>query len=91
MTACELLEDALEHRDEKRDERHHHADREDDDERRVDHGGADLTPQGSVLLELVGDALQRVLEHAAHLPGLRHGDEQLVEDLGVASHRIAER
>ena len=66
---AELLEDADEHRDQEDEQRDHHADREDDHQDRVDHRRADLAAQRGVLLELVGDAQQRALEHAADLAG----------------------
>jgi hypothetical protein len=61
------------------------------DDGRVDHRGLDLAAQGLVGLELVGGAQERVLEHAAGLAGARHGDEERVEDLGVALERVGER
>ena len=88
---AELLEDALEHWHQKRDQRHHHADRKGDDERGVDHGRFDLAAQRGVLLELVRDPYERALEQASQLAGLRHGDEQRVEHLGVAFHCPAQR
>ena len=89
--AAELLEDALEHRHQERDERHHDADREDDHEDRVDHRRADLPAQRRVLLQLVGNAYEGILEHTARLSGPRHRDEQRVEDLRVARHAVAQR
>ena len=89
--AAEFLEHVLEHGHEERDERHHHADREGHHERRVDHRRFDLAAQRGVLLQLVGDAHERVLEHTAGLPRLCHRDEQRVEDLRVARHRVAQR
>ena len=57
---------------------------------RVRHRALDLAAQLVVLLELVGDPVQRGLEHAAGLTGAHHGDVQRREDLGVLGERVGE-
>ena len=89
--AAEFLEDVDEHGDQEGAQREHDPDRDDDHEDRVDHRGFDLPAQRGVLLELIGDAQQRALEHTARLPGLRHRDEQRAEHLRMARHRVAQR
>ena len=58
-----------------------HDEREAADQRRVHHRRLDLAAQRVVLLELVGDALERLLEDAAGLAGRDHRDVEVVEDL----------
>src|SRR5215212_2594815 len=91
QVAAELLEDADEDRHEEGDEADEDDQREGHDDPRVDHGRLDLPAQRVLLLELVGDAQQRLLEHAAGLAGAGHGDEERREDLGVALERAAQR
>jgi hypothetical protein len=91
QVAAELLEDADEDRHEEGDEADEDDQREGHDDPRVDHGRLDLPAQRVLLLELVGDAQQRLLEHAAGLAGASHGHEEGREDLGVALERAAER
>ena len=58
---------------------------------RVDHRRLDLAAQRVLLLELVGDADQRLVEHAAGLAGAGHATNSGVEDLRVALERVGER
>ena len=88
--AREGLEHALEDRDQEGHQGQQHDHREADDHRRVDHGRADLAAQRRVLLELVGDAVEALLEHTAGLTGADHGHVELTEHLGVASQRVGE-
>ena len=88
--AAELLEDPDEHGDDERDQREQHAEREHEHDGRVGHRGLDLAAQVVVLLELVGDPLERLLEHAAGLAGAHHGDVERVEDLRVLVERLGE-
>ena len=57
---------------------------------RVGHGALDLAAQAVVLLELVGDAVERLLEHAAGLAGAHHRDVERAEDLRVLGERVGE-
>ena len=65
--------------------------REAQDDDRVGHRALDLAAQLVVLLELVGDPVQRGLEHAAGLTGAHHGDVERREDLRVLGERVGER
>ena len=89
--AAEVLEDLHEHGDDERDQADQHAQREREHHDRVGHRALDLAAQLVVLLELVGDPVQRLLEHAAGLTGAHHGDVQRVEDLRVLGERLGER
>ena len=88
--AAEVGEDLHEHRDDERDQADQDADREAQDDDRVHHRALDLAAQLVVLLELVGDPVQRGLEHAAGLTGAHHGDVQRGEDLRVLGERVGE-
>jgi hypothetical protein len=91
QVAAELVEDADEDGHEEGHERDEDDQREGHDDARVDHGRLDLPAQRVLLLELVGDAQQRLLEHAAGLAGAGHRHEERREDLGVALEGAAER
>ena len=91
QVAAELLERADEDRDEEDDQRDQHDEREDHDDDRIGHRGLDLAAQRVGRLQLVGDAHQRGVQDAAGLAGAGHGDEQRVEDLGVALQRVRQR
>ena len=84
------VEDAHEHRDDEGDQADQDAEGEGQHDGRVGHGRLDLAAQRVVLLELVGDAVERLLEHAAGLAGADHGHVQRGEDLGVLLERVGE-
>ena len=86
----ELLEHLLEDRDQEGDQREQDDEREARDQHRVEHRRLHLTAQRVVLLELVGDAIQRLLQDPPHLTGGDHGDVKVVEDLGVALEGVRE-
>ncbi len=77
-------------RNDERDQADQHAQRERQHHDQVGHRALDLAAQLVVLLELVGDPVQRGLEHAAGLAGAHHGDVQRREDLRVLGERIGE-
>ena len=87
----ELLEDLLEHGNEEGDQREQDAEREARDQGRVHHRRLHLAAQRVVLLELVGDPLERLLEDPSDLTGADHGDVELVEDVGVPAERVGQR
>ncbi len=62
-----------------------------EDQRRVHQRRFDLAPQGVGLLDLIGDPVQRALQLARLLSGADHREEELVEDLRVALHRLLQR
>ena len=68
-----------------------HADEDDDDDARVDHRAADLPAQLHGLLDVHREALEDGVEDAAHLAGLDEVHVEVVEHLGVAAQRVAER
>ena len=84
------LKIAHEHGDDERDQREQRAEREGQHDGRVGHGALDLAAQGVVLLELVGGAVERLLEHAAGLAGADHRDVERAEDLRVLLERVGE-
>jgi hypothetical protein len=88
--AAEVLEHAHEHGDDERDHADQDEHREAEYDDRVGHRGLDLAAQRVVLLELVGDPLERLFEHAAGLTRADHRDVQRAEDLWVALQGVGE-
>ena len=86
----DLDEDVGEDRHDERANRGHDEDRDHEDRRRVHHRRADLAPQRVEALELVRDAVERLLEAARALACLNHRAVERVEDSLLGLHRLGD-
>ena len=88
--ASEVHEDLREDRDDEHQHRDEHERCEREDHRRVDHRALDAALDLRLLLDLFGDPVEDVVEHARGLARLHHRDVELVEHLRVTRHRLRE-
>jgi len=88
--AAQLAEDLHEHRHEEHEQAGEHEGREDEDHRRVEHRPLDAAFDLRGLLDLVGDAVEHLVQDSRRLTRLDHRDEEAVEDLRMPPHGLRE-
>src|SRR3954447_25243546 len=86
----ELAEDLHEDRHEEHEQAGEHQGREDEHHRRIEHRSLDAAFDLCGLLDLVRDAIEDLVQDSRGLTRLDHRDEEAVEDLRMAAHRLRE-